>query len=60
MFTIYSDKDIFENIISSPDTYPNWNKIINDDLSKFILTANENGIIIFGLQCDLKEQKNKI
>lgn len=30
MFTIYSDKDIFENIISSPDAYPNWNKIIND------------------------------
>ena len=30
MFTIYSDKDIFENIISSPDAYPNWNKIINN------------------------------
>lgn len=30
MFTIYSDKDIFENMISSPDVYPNWNKIIND------------------------------
>lgn len=30
MFTIYSDKDIFENIISSPNVYPNWNKIINN------------------------------
>ena len=30
MFTIYSDKDIFENIISSPVAYPNWNKIINN------------------------------
>lgn len=30
MFTIYSDKDIFENIISSPNDYPNWNKIINN------------------------------
>ncbi len=30
MFTIYSDKDVFENIISSPLDYPNWNKIIND------------------------------
>lgn len=30
MFTIYSDKDIFENMISLPDVYPNWNKIIND------------------------------
>lgn len=29
MFRIYSDKDIFDNIISSPD-YPNWNKIINN------------------------------
>ncbi len=30
MFRIYSDKDIFDNIISSPDNYPNWNKIIKD------------------------------
>lgn len=30
MFTIYSDKDIFESMISSPDVYPNWNKIIKD------------------------------
>ena len=30
MFTIYSDKTIFEDIISSPGVYPNWNKIIND------------------------------
>lgn len=30
MFTIYSDKDIFENIISSPAACPNWNKIINN------------------------------
>lgn len=30
MFTIYSDKDIFENMISYPDVYPNWNKIIKD------------------------------
>jgi hypothetical protein len=30
MFRIYSDKDIFENIISSPNNYPNWNKIIKD------------------------------
>jgi len=40
MFTIYSDKDIFENIISSPDTYPNWNKIINDH-SAICLDINE-------------------
>lgn len=30
MFRIYSDKDIFDSIISSPDDYPNWNKIIKD------------------------------
>ena len=30
MFTIYSDKDIFENMISSHDSYPNWNKIISN------------------------------
>lgn len=30
MFTIYSDKDIFENVVSFPDLYPNWNKIINN------------------------------
>jgi hypothetical protein len=39
MFTIYSDKDIFENIISSPNIYPNWNKIINDH-SKIYLDIN--------------------
>lgn len=36
MFTIYSDKDIFENIISSPDDYPNWNKIINNHSIVFL------------------------
>ena len=40
MFTIYSDKDIFENIISSPDAYPNWNKIIKDH-SLVCLDINE-------------------
>ena len=39
MFTIYSDKDIFESIISSPNIYPNWNKIINDH-SKICLDIN--------------------
>jgi hypothetical protein len=40
MFTIYSDKDIFENIISSPSDYPNWNKIINNH-SAVCLDINE-------------------
>jgi hypothetical protein len=40
MFTIYSDKDIFENIISSPGIYPNWNKIINNH-SDICLDINE-------------------
>lgn len=40
MFTIYSDKDIFENIISSPNDYPNWNKIINNH-SAVCLDINE-------------------
>jgi hypothetical protein len=40
MFTIYSDKDIFENIISSPSDYPNWNKIINNH-SAVCLDVNE-------------------
>jgi alkylated DNA nucleotide flippase Atl1 len=30
MFTIYSDKNIFESLISSFEEFPNWNRIIND------------------------------
>ncbi|MBN8641609.1 MAG: hypothetical protein J0L86_07355 [Flavobacteriales bacterium] len=40
MFTIYSDKDIFENIISNPNNYPNWNKIIKDH-SNICLNINQ-------------------
>lgn len=61
MFTIYSDKDIFENIISSPDSYPNWNKIINNysdiclDISEIDLrmeTGNQDSILFMFLQAN--------
>ena len=43
MFTIYSDKDIFENIVSSPNVYPNWNKIINNH-SDIAIDINQNDL----------------
>lgn len=61
MFTIYSDKDIFENIISSPDLYPNWNKIMSNhadiclNISKIDLekeTENQNTILFMFLQAN--------
>lgn len=63
MFTIYSDKDIFDNIISSPNNYPNWNKIINDhsavclDINQVDLDAeleNPDSILFLFLQLNAR------
>jgi hypothetical protein len=64
MFTIYSDKDIFENVISSSDIYPNWNKIINNhsticldinDTDLDMELGNSDSILFLFLQSNARE-----
>jgi hypothetical protein len=64
MFTIYSDKDIFENMISFPEIYPNWNKIINNhatvclDINEHDLTnelTDDESILFLFLQSNARQ-----